>query len=115
MALWNTAHRLERQFTLRVTARCLDFAALFAIGAALALLLVWLVPLPLVLPALSIISFAIAGVAALLAYYLEIDRRAPGITFWDAAAVFALIWISAGTIGGSKHLIQLFEQVAMVP
>jgi hypothetical protein len=115
MALWNTADRVERQLIAHVTARCHNFAALFAIGAALALLLVWLIPLPLVLPVLSIMSFVIASIAALLAHSFEIDRRRSGMTFWDAAAVFALIWIGAGALGGSKHIIKLFDQVAMVP
>ena len=115
MALWNTERRSEPQFTLHVPARYLDRAALVAIGAIPALLLVWLIPLPLVLPVLSIVSFLLACIAALFAHYCRIERHAPGLTSWHIAAVFTLIWIGAGMIGGPKHIVQLFDQLTMAP
>ena len=115
MALWKTERRSEPPFTLHVPARYLDRATLVAIGATPALLLVWVIPLPLVLPVLSIVSFLIACIAALFAHYSEIDRHAPGVTLWNIAAVFTLIWIGAGMIGGPKHIVQLFDQLTMAP
>ena len=90
-------------------------AALFAIGAAPVLLLVWLVPLPLVLPALSIASFIIACAVALFAHCSGVDRTAPGMKAWDIVALFTSVWIGAGMIGGPKQMIELFEQLATAP
>jgi hypothetical protein len=115
MALWKTEHDFAPQFTLHVPARALDLAALFAIGAAPVLLLVWLVPLPLVLPALSIASFIIACAVALFAHCSAVDRTAPGMTAWDIVALFTSVWIGAGMIGGPKQMIELFEQLATAP
>ena len=115
MALWNTERRSEPRFAMHVPVRYLDRAALVAIGATPALFLVWLIPLPLVLPVLSIVSFVIACIAALFAHYSGINRRAPGLTSWNIAAVFTLIWIGAGVIGGPKQIVQLFDQLTMAP
>jgi len=115
MALWNIERRPAPQFTLPVPARFFDLAAPVAIGAAPGLLLVWLIPLSHVLPVVSIVSFTIACTAALFAHYSGIDRRAPGVTLWDIAAVFTLIWIGAGLISGPRHIVQVFGQLAMTP
>ncbi len=91
------------------------FAALTAVGAAPAVLLLWLVWFvapALVLPALSIASFAIAAAAALFAHYAGIDRHAPGVTAWDVAAVFAAIWVLAGLIGGAAPFTAVFDHPA---
>ena len=115
MTLWNTERKSDPQFAWHVRARYLDWATLVAIGAIPALLFVWLIPLPLVLPVLSIVSFLIACIAALFAHYSGIDRHAAGITLWNIAAVFTLIWIGAGMIGGPKQIVQLFDQLTMAP
>jgi hypothetical protein len=112
MALWKTEHDFRPQFTLHVPARVLELAALFAIGAAPVLLLLWAVPLPLLLPALSIGSFIIACVIALFAHCAGVDRTAPGVTPWDIVAVFRAIWIGAGMVSGPKQIVELFEQLA---
>jgi hypothetical protein len=115
MALWKTEHDFQPHFTLRVPARALDLAALFAIVAAPVLLLLWAVPLPLALPAVSIMSFIIACVVALFAHCSGVDRTAPGLTPWDIVALFTLIWISAGMVSGPKQVVELFEQLATAP
>jgi hypothetical protein len=115
MSLWKTEHGFQPQFTLHVPARALDLAALFAIGLAPVLLLLWAVPLPLVLPALGIESFIIACVVALFAHFSGVDRTAPGITPWDIVALFTFIWIGAGMISGPKQILELFEQLATAP
>lgn len=115
MTLWKTECSSPPPVTTNAPGRHLDRAVLVLIVAAPGLLMFSLVPLPLVLPVLSIMSFMIAGVAALVARYSGIDRRAPGISAWDIAAVFTLIWISAGMIGGAKQLVELFDRLAMIP
>ena len=96
-------------------ARAFDLAALFEIATALVLLLLWAVPLPLVLPALSIGSFIIACVVALLAHCSGVDRAAPGMTLWDIVAVFTSIWIGAGMVSGPRQIVELFERLATAP
>jgi hypothetical protein len=115
MALWKTEHDFQPHFTLHVPARAIDLAALFAIVAAPVLLLLWAVPLPLTLPALSIGSFIIACVVALFAHCSGADRTAPGITPWDIVALFTVIWIGAGMISGPKQILELFEHLAIAP
>jgi hypothetical protein len=115
MAYWKTEHSFVPQFTPHVLIRHPDLAALVAIGVAPGLLLLWFVPLPLVLPALSIVSFVSACFIGLFAHYSGVDRHAPGITLWDMAALFTSIWIGAGIVSGPKHLVELFEHLTMAP
>jgi len=102
-------------FSPDAPARYLDLAALVVIAAAPGLLLLWLIPLPLVLPALSILSFMIAGVVALVAHHFGIDRHAPGVSAWDVAALFTLIWIIAGMMSGTRQFAELFDRLATIP
>ena len=111
MALWKSEHSSAYGFTLRSPGQHLDLAVLIAPAAAAGLVLVWLVPLPLVLPVLSIVSFTVAGIVALFAYYSGADRHADGITPWDVAGVFALIWVGAGMLSGPEHVVQLFDHI----
>jgi len=91
----------------------LELPILIAIAAALGLLIFWLVPLSLVMPALGIVSFTIAIILALLAYCTRVDRRAHGITIWDVAGICALIWIGAGMLSEPEYIIQLFGYIMM--
>jgi hypothetical protein len=50
-----------------------------------------------------------------VAHYSGIDRHAPGVSAWDIAAVFTLIWIGAGIMGGAKQFVESFDRIAMVP
>ena len=115
MTLWKTERGSAPLFTSDAPARYLDRAALVVIVAAPSLLILWLIPLPLVLPVLSIMSFVIAGIAALVAHYSGIDRRAPGVSLWDIAAAFTLIWIGAGMMSGTKQFVELFDRLAATP
>ena len=115
MTLWRNERISARRVTSNARARYLDLAAVVVIVATPVLLLFWLVPLPLVLPALGITSFAIASVAALVAHYSGIDRHAKGVSGWDIAAVFTVIWIGAGMMGGAKQFVELFDRLATVP
>jgi len=115
MTLWKTERGSAPLFTPDAPARHLHVADLVVIAAAPGVLLLWLVPLPLVLPVLSILSFVTAGVVALVAHYSGIDRRAPGISAWDVAALFTLIWITAGLMSGTKQFVELFDRLATIP
>jgi len=116
MTLWRTERGSPHLLTSKdPPAGYHDLAALAAIVAAPVVVLLWLVPLPLFLPVLSIMSFVIAGVAALVAHYCGIDRRAPGVSTWDIAAVFTVIWIGAGMMSGTKQFVELFDRLAMIP
>lgn len=91
MTLWKTERGFATLSLPKASARYLDLAGLVVIVAAPGLLLLWLVPPPLLLPILSIMSFVIAGVAALVSHYSGVDRHAPGVSAWDIADVFTLI------------------------
>jgi hypothetical protein len=112
MTLWKTEHAGLLQRPVRGPAGYPDFAALAVVGAAPAVLLLWLAPLALVLPALSIVSFAIAGAVAIFAYRAGIDCRAAGVTAWDVAALFTVIWVLAGLVGGAGSFAALFDRLA---
>jgi phosphatidylglycerophosphate synthase len=113
MTLWRTERGSGPLVTSTDPARYRDLAALVAIVAAPVILLLWLVPLPLFLPVLSIASFVFAGVAAVVGHYSGIDRHAPGVSAWDIAAVFTLIWIGAGMMSGTKQFAVLFDRLAV--
>jgi hypothetical protein len=82
-------------------------------AAVSSVFLVWLVPPPLVLPALGLVSFTAAVVLALFAYCSGADRHADGITLWDVAGAFALIWVAAGMLSEPEHIVQLLGRVMM--
>jgi hypothetical protein len=70
--------------------------------------LMWLVPAPLVLPAFALVALAAAGVTALAAWLLGVERDADHITLWDAAGAFAFIGCGAAVLTGSEHVVYLF-------
>jgi hypothetical protein len=113
MALWKSEHSSAYGFTPHSPRQHLGLPFLIALAAIPGLLLAWLVSLPLVLPALSILSFTIAGCIALLAYHSRADRHTDGITPWDVAGVFALIWVGAGMLSEPEHVVQLFDHIMM--
>jgi phosphatidylglycerophosphate synthase len=115
MTLWRTERGSAPLVTSKDPAGYGDLAAVVAIVAAPVIVLLWLVPLPLFLPLLSITSFVIASVAALVAHYSGIDRRAPGVSTWGVAAVFTLIWIGAAMLSGTKQFVELFDRLVMIP
>jgi len=114
MTLWKSGHSSTYGPALHKWGPHLELFVVIAITAASSVLLVWLVPPPLVLPALSFVSFVIAGIVALFAYCSGADRHADGITLWDVAGVFALIWVAAGMLSEPKHVVQLFGHLTMV-
>jgi hypothetical protein len=115
MVLWGSEHSSAYGPALHTLTLQLGLAVLTATAATFTLRLVLSLPLPLVMPALSIVSFLAAGVVALFAHYSGADRHAPGITPWDVAGVFALIWVGTGMLSQPEHVVQLFGHIAMVP
>jgi hypothetical protein len=111
MDLLNTAHSSAYPFTPHHLAQ----VALIATAAAPGLLLLSCVPLPLVLPLLSIVSFVIACTVTLFAHYSGADNHAKGFTTWSVAAAFALIWIVAAKFSDPVHVVRFFDRLAMDP
>ena len=113
MTLWKSEPDSAYRVALRSPGKRLDLLFLIAVGAAPGLLLGGLVPLQLVLPALSIVSFTIAAFVALWAYRRGADRHAHGMTFWDVAGLFAVIWVGAGMLSTPEHVVALFDHMTM--
>jgi hypothetical protein len=93
----------------------LRLSALIAIAAVAAGVLAWLLPAPLFLPALSIVSLAAAAGVALYAHCSGVDRHGNGITAWDVAGAFAVLWVAAGTFSDPQDVLQLFGHPKMAP
>lgn len=95
--------------------RFLDLVGLIVIATAPALVLLLLVPLPLVPPILSILSFVTACGVALYALFTKACRDAPGVAIWDVAGAFIFIWIVTGMMSNPKHLLDWFDSLSMAP
>ena len=113
MTLWKSEHGSTYGPALHKLEPHLNPSFVVIAAAASSVLLVWLVPSPLALPALGLVSFTAAGVVALFAYYSGADRHADGITLWDIAGAFALIWVAAGMLSEPEHIAQLLGHVMM--
>ena len=113
MALWKTEYGPESKFAIDVSSRFLDLAGLIALAAAPAFVLLLLVPLPLVPPVLSVLSFVIACAAALYALVTKASRDAPGVSIWDVAGTFTFIWIVSGIISNPMHLLDWLDNLSV--
>ena len=113
MTLWKSEHDSAYGVALRSAGKRFDLPFLIAVGTAPGFLLVGLVPLQLVLPALSIVSFTVAAFVALWAYRRGVDRHADGMTLWDVAGLFAVIWVGAGMLSTPEHVVELFDHMTM--
>jgi hypothetical protein len=106
----------ERKLVIEVPLRFQGLIRLIAITAAApAFVLFLLIPAPLVLPVLSILSFVIACVAAMYALFINANRDAQGSTIWNIAYVFTFTWIVAGMMSNPKHVLDWFDNLPMVP
>jgi hypothetical protein len=103
------------QFVIDHHFRFLDLVGLIAIAVAPAFVLLFLIPLPLVPPVLSILSFVIACGVALYALFTKASRDVQGVTIWDVAYAFTFVWIVAGVTSNPKHLLDWFDNLSMVP
>lgn len=113
MTLWKSEHGSTYGPALHKLEPHLNPSFVVIAAAASSVLLVWLVPSPLALPALGLVSFTAAVVVASFASYSGADRHADGITLWDIAGAFALIWVAAGMLSEPEHIVQLLGHVMM--
>jgi hypothetical protein len=111
MALWKLEQGAGYGIRPHAPGQYRGLSAVIALAAAPGLGLAWLFPPPLVLPALSMMSCLIAGCIAALAYYVRAGRNTGGITLWDVAGAFALIWVGAGMLSEPAHVVELFEHL----
>jgi hypothetical protein len=88
-------------------------AALTAATGSVFLLLASLVPLPLVLPAFSLVSICVAGVAAFFAWWAAAERHTASLTPWDISGAFALIGCAAAILARPENVAQLFDRLTM--
>jgi hypothetical protein len=115
MALWRTEYGSERKLAIGDSFRFPNLIGLIAIAVTPALVLLLLIPLPLVPPVLSILSFVMACGVALYAFFTKASGDAQGVTIWDVAYVFTFTWIVAGVMSNPRHLLDWFDQLSMVP
>lgn len=80
----------------------------FALTVPPALLLVVLIPVPLLLPVLSLAAMSIAAGAALFGWARQERWSGGRITSWDIAGAFALIGCAAGMLSQPENALQLF-------
>ena len=89
-------HRTHRPSTQLLSSASLVIPA--AIVAASVLTLIALVPAPVILPALSLLALAGAGIMALVAWVSRAEHNSDGITLWDVSGAFAFIGFAAGML-----------------
>jgi hypothetical protein len=84
-------------------------AALTVVGAAAAGLSAWMLPVALVLPILSILVIAAAGLTALIAWMRPQRRSSDRITYWDIAGALTFIGLCAALLSDPEQALPLFE------
>ena len=105
----------ERKFAIEGPLRFSGLIGLIAITAAPAFVLFLVIPTPLVLPVLSILSLVIGCVVAMYAVFIKANRDAQGSTIWNIAYAFTFTWIVAGMMSNPKHVLDWFDNLSMVP
>ena len=115
MALDKMEYGAARQFAIGGRFRLQDWLGLIAIVAAQLFVLLLLIPPPLVLPVLSLLSFVTACGVALYALSIHANRDAQGVAIWNIAYAFAWIWIVAAVMSKPKHVLEWFDTLPMVP
>ena len=83
-------------------------AVLIATAAIPLLVIASLVPPPLVMPVLSIVSIVNAGLIGLFAWCSGAERVGDRITAWDVSGACAFIGLAAGMFSEPEHVLQLF-------
>jgi hypothetical protein len=114
MTLWKIERGANQKFVIDDPTCFLDLVALLAIATAPGLFLVMLIPLPLVLPVLSVVSFVAACGIAVFAHFSE-TRRGPSLVQWELACAFAFVWLAAGVMGNPRTLLDWFDSLPMTP
>jgi hypothetical protein len=91
------------------------FALLVLAGVALVLGAAILVPVPLILPLVSLAALAAAAVVALFAWRTGAQCHTRRMSAWDVAGAFALIGFGAGMISDPTHVLHLFGAAETIP
>jgi hypothetical protein len=85
--------------------------ALFsALNAFPAILMIGVLEPELVLPAFSILLFAEAAIAALVARSIQVPENSANATLWDFAGAFTLMGCAAAILGEPDQAALLFEE-----
>lgn len=69
---------------------------------------------PLILPSLSVISLASAGLVALAALWTAPNRECAHITLWDVSGAYAFVGFAAGMLSEPEHVMQFVALPANV-
>jgi hypothetical protein len=80
------------------------------IGAAIVgfIMIFWLVPPALLLPAFSLFAVTCAAAAAAFAWRTGATRESRNVTAWDFSGAFVLGGIAAGMLSEPENVVQLF-------
>jgi hypothetical protein len=114
MIAWNRTMAGRRSLRGSVIESVMQFvrpqatlAAMTLLAAAPIVLVAVFVPRPLVLPVVSLVALAAAGLAALLAWLIRAKQRTNTITTWDVAGACALIGCAAAMLSDPENVLNL--------
>jgi hypothetical protein len=93
----------------------IDMPLAAAVAAMPAVLLAAHLPSNLLLPAIAILAFTIAVVAAAIGWTTRTPRNVAAVTIWDFAGASVLIGIAAGTFSESVQISQLLGIPSTTP
>jgi len=102
MTAFNTVYSL-RSFSV--------FALLSGLIAGSAFVIARFLQPGLVLPALSILLFSYAAIAAIIAISIHADSNSKNVTLWDIAGAFTLMGCAAAIFSEPDQVALLFEQL----
>jgi hypothetical protein len=91
-----------------------SFSALTVLSVVVAvpaLLIVHALEPDLVLPALSVLLFSIAGIAAVVALSIKAKKDSRNLNLWDVAGGLVLTGCAASVLGEPEQVAQLFEHL----
>lgn len=86
-------------------------AALSLVLAGPVLLVVWTFEPPFVLPALSVLFFAAALLAVMMAISTRTGRNTKNLNLWDIAGGLVITGCAASVMGEPEQVTQLFEHL----
>ena len=106
----DTSHSAARVLTARNLLLGAHAFADALIGAAIVgfIMIFWLVPAALLLPAFSLFAVICAAVAAAFAWRTGAARHSRNVTAWDVSGACALCGIAAGMLSEPENVVQLF-------
>lgn len=85
--------------------------ALSFIVAVPAFLIVRALEPDLILPALSVLLFSTAAIAAILALSIKTEKNSQNLNLWDVAGGLVLTGCAASILGEPEQVAQLFEHL----